>query len=75
MFDRIMQIHQITHEHRERDRLRPNDGVVMTIEPFLMDLGAGFIARDAVRRGKRGAAEREARAVLAARQRQAIDRK
>jgi hypothetical protein len=75
VFERVMRIYQIDVETRERAGRQSGSAAVMTIEPLLIELGAGFSASDAVRRGQRRAARREARADLVARQRQALDGK
>lgn len=75
VFDRIMLVHQIGLEIDGRAGRPPDLAAVMTIEPLLIELGAGFRASDAVHSGQRRAAKREARADLAARQRQALDGK
>ncbi|MFM0265610.1 hypothetical protein [Paraburkholderia sediminicola] len=75
VFDRIALIQQIDLEIRERGGLPSNSDAVMTIEPLLIELGAGFRASDAVRRGQRRIAQRANRADLAERQRRALEGK
>lgn len=75
VFERIMRIYQIDVETGKRAGRQSGFAALMTIEPILIELGAGFRATDAVHSGQRRAAKREARADLAARQRQALDGK